>query len=1077
MKKKILLFVLGIISVLGIFFFIINPSYGGSFFGIFGEERNLPAYPALYLNSSSKLVAFYEFNESSGIEVNALIKEDFNGELTKDSLWSEGLVNGAIQFDGENYVDFGSQENFWVMSGTHFSYLALVYVPESLDKEIWILDDGFNSEGEDSLNVGFGLWINTDRTISGRLVSGNSSAVYPDGPESGIYTSTNSVQLGTWNLIGFSREAYGDDYGVGKIFIANEENVLNETQEYNGNNSLNYSNYKNHIGLRINNPDQEISEQDYSLNGSKIDYFGIYDNYSMDFEEFELIWNEGDPLTYPFIYNNAPEMENSTIFPSVAYTNDTLKGYCNASDLEDNNLTYYYLWYKNGSLNLSGKKEGNYSSGAEINVANVSSSITSKEENWTLSCLASDFLENSSWVNSSVLTISNVPPIIIESNILPSIRYSSDTLKGYCNATDADGDTLTYYYSWYKNNVLNSSGVTAGGHASGAEINVANISSSLTTSGENWILSCLAYDGEDNSSWLNSSVKGIYFPLVPYLNTTSSYNFTTDNLTLHFDYLEDADSSSCEVVCRPGQLKGDLNGDGKIDSEDSFLAQAIFVEIISCYDENVHLCCGDWDNSGNISATDALKISNFYTGNTSSSVGQCYPENAVSYVSDWDNSGRGVEIIKYAFNKNDSSSVKDYGFNGYDGSIHGATWVKEGKVGGAYSFDGNDYINTTMNDFDLYAQSFSLSFWINTYSDSGTILAMCEEGVCDDGGYDGFHFEISSGKIRFIISDRFSLLGTSLVNTSQVNGNGSSITNWHHALLTYDKPENNFTLYVDGVQENSAVESGWVGTIPSSSLTLGGDAGGWGYFIGQLDEFVIYNLTLTPSEIERLYWYGMGAKDLDILENVHTSPGETWIAGVTPTNEDFDNNYRVQSNSVLINSPNPFIVSSLILPLFSYYNDTLRGYCNATDIEKQNLTYHYKWYVDGIENLSGNIGEYSESFEVNVANISSENTSAGQDWILSCLASDGTYNSSWVNSSTKRILSFDSCIYSGSGDWNISMGDFCIISLNTNLGLNKLFFSGIGNCTINSTIYTKNMGYPPIDSILYIASGGKIKIS
>ena len=59
----------------------------------------------------------------------------------------------------------------------------------------------------------------------------------------------------------------------------------------------------------------------------------------------------------------------------------------------------------NGSLNESGSNSANFSSGLEINVVNVSADWTSIGDNWSLSCLASDGVYNSSWLNSSNVTI------------------------------------------------------------------------------------------------------------------------------------------------------------------------------------------------------------------------------------------------------------------------------------------------------------------------------------------------------------------------------------------------------------------------------------------------------------------------------------------------------------------------------------------------------------------------------------------------------------------------------------------------------------------------------------------------
>ncbi len=61
----------------------------------------------------------------------------------------------------------------------------------------------------------------------------------------------------------------------------------------------------------------------------------------------------------------------------------------------------------------------------------------------------------------TVTVDAQVPPIVQSSRISPTAPNTSSTLLGYCNATDANGDNLIYYYEWYNETTLFSSG-TAG---------------------------------------------------------------------------------------------------------------------------------------------------------------------------------------------------------------------------------------------------------------------------------------------------------------------------------------------------------------------------------------------------------------------------------------------------------------------------------------------------------------------------------------------------------------------------------------------------------------------------------------
>ncbi|MGV8087420.1 MAG: BspA family leucine-rich repeat surface protein [Candidatus Woesearchaeota archaeon] len=123
------------------------------------------------------------------------------------------------------------------------------------------------------------------------------------------------------------------------------------------------------------------------------------------------------PLTTIFTPNSAPLMNLSIILPSIAYNNDTLLGYCNATDNDGNNLTYYYTWYRNNAINISSVTTNNFTQGSLANVANISSSQLIYADNWTLSCKASDGMANSSWMNSTEKYI----------NIYPTITFVAPT--------------------------------------------------------------------------------------------------------------------------------------------------------------------------------------------------------------------------------------------------------------------------------------------------------------------------------------------------------------------------------------------------------------------------------------------------------------------------------------------------------------------------------------------------------------------------------------------------------------------------------------------------------------------------
>ncbi len=74
-----------------------------------------------------------------------------------------------------------------------------------------------------------------------------------------------------------------------------------------------------------------------------------------------------------FVYNitnNAPGMNSSSILPSTAYTNNTLKGFCNASDVDGDYLNYYYRWFNDSGIITSGNLSS-FAEGLEVNINNL----------------------------------------------------------------------------------------------------------------------------------------------------------------------------------------------------------------------------------------------------------------------------------------------------------------------------------------------------------------------------------------------------------------------------------------------------------------------------------------------------------------------------------------------------------------------------------------------------------------------------------------------------------------------------------------------------------------------------------
>ncbi|HIJ01320.1 TPA: LamG domain-containing protein, partial [Candidatus Woesearchaeota archaeon] len=174
------------------------------------------------------------------------------------------------------------------------------------------------------------------------------------------------------------------------------------------------------------------------------------------------------------------------------------------------------------------------------------------------------------------------------------------------------------------------------------------------------------------------------------------------------------------------------------------------------------------------------------------------------------------------------------------------------------------------------------------------------------------------------------------------------------------------------------------------------------YFNGSIDEVLIFNRSLSAEEIAAIYANQSVGKAVTTLADDETEVGENWSVAVTSTDTVNDSTTVLSNNLTIVNAI-PTMITSTILPTTAYRNESLRGYCNATDADSTNLYYYYKWFLNNALNTSGSVGPYTQATQINVANITNTSLAVGQNWTLECKADDLTANSTAMNSSVKFI--------------------------------------------------------------------------
>ncbi|MBI5100221.1 MAG: LamG domain-containing protein [Nitrospirae bacterium] len=196
-----------------------------------------------------------------------------------------------------------------------------------------------------------------------------------------------------------------------------------------------------------------------------------------------------------------------------------------------------------------------------------------------------------------------------------------------------------------------------------------------------------------------------------------------------------------------------------------------------------------------------------------------------------------------------------------NGTVNGATYAA-GKVGQAFSLDGNDYIQIPkVSTWDFGTSSFSIDAWFKsgTAGPSGMYRPIIWYDNALSGGYWGVYFN-PEGKVEFHIGPA-SRAGYGVITTNLYNDD-----NWHFVSAVRDSANGKLKLYIDGHPAASDVSEPGVNIVGAGDAypsigRLGSFSGYSGYyFTGLLDEVEIFSRALSASEIAAIYNAGSAGK-------------------------------------------------------------------------------------------------------------------------------------------------------------------------------------------------------------------------
>ena len=189
--------------------------------------------------------------------------------------------------------------------------------------------------------------------------------------------------------------------------------------------------------------------------------------------------------------NNPPTVPTSvTISPATPDTSSDLTALASgSSDPDGDTVVYEYQWARSTDGGSTWSAWGY--DGAELAGGSVA-----KGQCWKARARANDGEAAGAWLESGIVSVDNAPPTAPTTvGIRPlKPRTASDLVASASGSTDADGDPLTYRYTWARS--------TDGGNTwSGWDWAGTVLRSSNTKKGEHWKVRGRAYDGAVAGPW------------------------------------------------------------------------------------------------------------------------------------------------------------------------------------------------------------------------------------------------------------------------------------------------------------------------------------------------------------------------------------------------------------------------------------------------------------------------------------------------------------------------------------------------------------------------------------------------
>jgi hypothetical protein len=202
-------------------------------------------------------------------------------------------------------------------------------------------------------------------------------------------------------------------------------------------------------------------------------------------------------------------------------------------------------------------------------------------------------------------------------------------------------------------------------------------------------------------------------------------------------------------------------------------------------------------------------------------------------------------MLYFTFDEDDGGKVKDVSGNNIEGTLEGAVWSKNGKIGGAVHLeDSEKFVEVdAVPELDI-TDELTIQGWFFPEESQGDSNLMGRRSAANVGGY------CLQWSAQFTGAPQIE----TWINIGGWQGSRNKQTikpkleQWHHVSSTYDGDM--IRQYIDGKLD---VEFGPAGDINSIDVVfrIGKAQTGLAGMVGLVDEVAIYNRALTVEEINQ----------------------------------------------------------------------------------------------------------------------------------------------------------------------------------------------------------------------------------